>query len=121
MLRSISAHLRATSPHTADWGAHTADCADERDEGLELRTGRPLSVRLTTSTRVSVRLTDTHTRGARTHTHTHISMLDPQVGDLMMGCAFVNSKRGEEAADDAQARATVAAAIAAGIRDFDTA
>eukprot|EP01043_Picozoa_sp_COSAG02_P005218 COSAG02_NODE_140_length_34374_cov_913.416443_21_plen_79_part_00 len=44
-----------------------------------------------------------------------------QVSDLMMGCAFVNSKRGEEAAGDAQARATVAAAIAAGIRDFDTA
>ena len=43
------------------------------------------------------------------------------VSDLMMGCAFVNSKRGQEAADEAQARATVAAAIAAGIRDFDTA
>ena len=40
---------------------------------------------------------------------------------MMMGCAFVNSKLGEEAADDAQAKATVAAAIAAGICDFDTA
>jgi aryl-alcohol dehydrogenase-like predicted oxidoreductase len=43
------------------------------------------------------------------------------VSDLMMGCAFVHSKRGEQAADDAQGKATVAAAIAAGIRDFDTA
>jgi len=43
------------------------------------------------------------------------------VGDLMMGCAFVNSKRGREAADDAEAAATVLAAIEHGIRDFDTA
>jgi hypothetical protein len=43
------------------------------------------------------------------------------VSDLMMGCAFVHSKRGEQAADDAQGKATVAAAIAVGIRDFDTA
>jgi D-threo-aldose 1-dehydrogenase len=43
------------------------------------------------------------------------------VSDLMLGCAFVNSRRDEAAADDARATATVAAAIAAGIRDFDTA
>lgn len=43
------------------------------------------------------------------------------VSDLMMGCAFVNSRRDEQAADEARATATIAAAIAAGIRDFDTA
>jgi hypothetical protein len=43
------------------------------------------------------------------------------VSDLMMGCAFVNSRRDEQAADEARATATVAAAIAAGIHDFDTA
>ena len=41
--------------------------------------------------------------------------------DLMLGCAFVNSKLGQEGADDAQATATVNAAFACGIRDLDTA
>ena len=41
--------------------------------------------------------------------------------DLMLGCAFVNSKLGQEVADDATATATVEAAFACGIRDLDTA
>eukprot|EP01048_Picozoa_sp_COSAG05_P034141 COSAG05_NODE_14096_length_408_cov_0.838188_1_plen_123_part_01 len=41
--------------------------------------------------------------------------------DLMLGCAFVNSKLGQDGADDATASATVQAAYACGIRDLDTA